>query len=101
MRQLPCERRKTDTVASSAPDGRPALASVQIPGKERHCCGSDRHEARAHLAVQQPLGDDRADADAHREERQHHRHHLLVREEHVLGKRRQPRHHGGAKQPEP
>ena len=83
-------------------DRRAASAGrVQIPGEERHRGGGDRHVARAHLAVQQPLGDNRADADADGEERQHHRHDLLVREEHVFGKRRQSRHHGGAKQPEP
>ena len=74
---------------------------MQIRGEERHRCGSDRDEARAHFTVQQPLGDDRADADPDSEERQHHRHHLLVREKHVFGKRRQSRDHGRAKQPEP
>ena len=74
---------------------------VEVPGEERHRGGGDGHEARADFAVQEPLGQNRSDADADREERQHHRHDLLVRAEHVLGKGGQSRDHGGAKQPEP
>ena len=74
---------------------------VQVPGEERHRGGSDGHVTRAHLAVQQPLGHNRSDADTYGEEREHHRHDLLVREEHVFGKRRQARHDGRAEQPEP
>ena len=74
---------------------------VEVPGEERHRGGGDGHEARADFAVQEPLGQNRSEADADREERQHHRHDLLVRDEHVLGKGRQSRDHGGAEQPEP
>ena len=74
---------------------------VQIPREERHGGGRDRHVTRAHFAVEQALGDDRADADANGKERQHHRHHLLVREKNVFGERRQSGHDGGAKEPEP
>ena len=74
---------------------------VEVPGEEGHRGGGDGHEARADFAVQEPLGQDRSEADTDREERQHHRHDLLVRGEHVLGKGGESRDHGGAKQPEP
>ena len=60
-----------------------------------------RHEARAHLAVEQPLGQHRAEADTDGKERQHQRHHVLVGKQHVLGEHRQPRDDRRAEQPEP
>ncbi len=56
---------------------------------------------RADLAVQQSFGQHRSQAHADGEERQHHRHDLFVREEHVLGERRETGDDGRAEQPEP
>ena len=78
-----------------------AAGQMQVEREERHCQGGPWDMTRADLPVQQSLGQHRSQAHAHGEERQHHRHDPFVREEHVLGERRETRDDGRAEQPEP
>src|SRR3546814_10875683 len=56
---------------------------------------------RSHLALQQAVAADRADADADREDGEEQRHHRLIAAQHVLGIGREEQDEGGADQPEP
>ncbi len=74
---------------------------MQIDREDRHRSSRRWNEAATHLSVQELLGKDRPGADADGKERQHHRHDLLVGEEHVLRKDRQARHDDEGEEPEP
>src|SRR3546814_5441551 len=56
---------------------------------------------RSHLALQQAVAADRADADADRDDGAEQRHHRLIAAQHVLGIGRDEQDDGGAEQPEP
>ena len=73
----------------------------EVQGEQRNAERGERHEARRHLAVQQPRAADRAGAHADREYRQQQRDHAGVAAEHVLRRHRQFRQHQRADRPEP
>ena len=79
----------------------PARGEVEVDREHAHADGAERHQADLDVAARQHLAEQRADADADREDDEQQRRDPLVAVQHVLGERRELGQEGGAEEPHP
>ena len=93
---------KSHTAHSPAPRRRQVVdGEVQVDREHAHPDGAERHQPDFYLPARQPLAQQRADADADREQHQQQRRDVRVAMQHVLGERRELRQEGRAEEPHP